>query len=1175
MKHALHLSRVANRSGRNLLSWCLFLGMSLMVNTVFATETEPATKATKNKEEIPHKKSAESTPNLPVAPSNAKLINSQMQAALGQMNLSSRSTKQAVLVEQTAMLDSLEILRLKRQKVNKLITKADSTFKILQRLGQLLNFEKFSSGLKVQFPIGLHQDFSGENAGVDIGFMNLRMTHSVNYLTVFARMKLPIKNPRTGENYQDIFFGADSVKISHDGNILGDCKLVLLGDISVPFGKGVFTLKGGFDMATGEIPEGITYVRLDCNRFKEVSVAAELVFPRSLLLPIDYDGNVTQGYVTGKFAAVSESIQNLLGKIDLGSFAVKGFEKWGFRLNGAVMDFSETRNSSDVKFPVGYIEKAMPTGAAKAWKGVYIDKFEMILPKEFRKRGNSDRISFGADSLLIDENGVTGKFYGKNILKIKEGDANGWKMSLDYVRVGFEANACTGGRIDGRIVLPVTDVRDSLTYDPNTGRVIKFDTTGTLKYSGIIERGGKYKLSVITTSVLPFEFWKAKATLLPNSRVDLVVEDDVFKPTAVLHGSLDINYDEAISQAEKGGTAKKVDLKLKTITFRNFKLYTEAPYIEIEYMGYNGDIKLGGIPMTLSGLSVVTDQEGKAQIKLGSNVNLMKNNFNVDSEIRIKGKLNKNTVAGHQWEFDGIEVLVRGLDAKIGPFRLKGGIYPFENNPCMPSVNNNGINRGYESVLELTMDIPVKISVKANAIFGRTPDKEDGRFWFVDGAAEIPPVPLGAFALNSIAGGAYHHMVPIKSNETCPASKTGRKFVYNDNVELGFKATAGFSTVGTNAISGMLGFEIVINRNYGVNSLGFFGEATVSGDFPFLKGKLIQGVSDKVQALNKKVSQLSSKLGDAGTVGQLANELSQSDLQNKANSEYAKADNVQEAKDNAEQKNLLKNQIRARVGILFDFENATLHADASIHLSIGGGVIRGRGAEDKAGWIALHFQKKQGNQEGKWYIHVGSPSDPCGVRMGIGPFSINTGLYLMIGYEIPPMPEPPAILREMLGRSYVPLARPACTKDGSGFSFGANVNVDTGDMQILIFYARVQAGIGFDFALTDAYKGTLYNGKQMGINGWYGTGQAYAYFDAAVGIKIKIWFVKVQVEIFRAGAGVLLQGGLPNPSFLDGYLAARYRALGGVVSGSFSLKVGIGDKPTSVDKSGDCKTKKI
>jgi hypothetical protein len=396
MKHALHLSRVANRSGRNLLSWCLFLGMSLMVNNVFATETEPAIKATKNKEEIPHKKPTESTPNLPQNQSNAKLIKSQMQVALSQMNLSSRSAKQAVLLEQTALLDSLEERRLKRQKVNKIISKADSTFKILQRLGQLLNFEKFSSGLKVQFPIGLHQDFSGENAGVDIGFMNLRMTPSVNYLTVFARMKLPIKNPRNGENYQDIFFGADSVKISHDGNILGDCKLVLLGDVSVPFGKGVFTLKGGFDMATGEIPEGITYVRLDCNRFKEVSVAAELVFPRSLLLPIDYDGNITQGYVTGKFAAVSESIQNLLGKIDLGSFAVKGFEKFGFRLNGAVMDFSETRNSSDVKFPVGYIEKAMPTGAAKAWKGVYIDKFEMILPKEFRKRGNSDRIAFGA-----------------------------------------------------------------------------------------------------------------------------------------------------------------------------------------------------------------------------------------------------------------------------------------------------------------------------------------------------------------------------------------------------------------------------------------------------------------------------------------------------------------------------------------------------------------------------------------------------------------------------------------------------------------------------------------------------------------------------------------------------------------------------------------------------------
>ncbi len=153
MKHALHLSRVANRSGRNLLGWCLFLGMSLLVNTVFATEIEPTTKATKNKEEIPHKKPTESTPNLPQNQSNTKLIKSQIQAALGQMNFGSRKAKQAVLSEQTALLDSLEIRRLALQTVNKLIANADSSFKILQRMGQLLKLEQLSSGLKVQFPL--------------------------------------------------------------------------------------------------------------------------------------------------------------------------------------------------------------------------------------------------------------------------------------------------------------------------------------------------------------------------------------------------------------------------------------------------------------------------------------------------------------------------------------------------------------------------------------------------------------------------------------------------------------------------------------------------------------------------------------------------------------------------------------------------------------------------------------------------------------------------------------------------------------------------------------------------------------------------------------------------------------------------------------------------------------
>lgn len=1116
--------------------WCFLCVFSIKV---FAgSEIGPAKDKPddKDKGKIAVTETAKPQASFAVSKSTASQMSLALQKAMSQMGASQKSQRIVIRQETAQMLKALNDSTRQTAKIQKLKKQADSTFKLLERISQLIPFEEFGSGKVIEFPIGLHQDLPGENAGVDIGFTNAKITRDIAYLTVFVRMRLPLKNALTGEPYQDIFFGADSLKLSHDGNLIGDSRLALLGDISIPFGKAIMTLKGGLDMSKGTVADTITSVTLDCNRFKEVSVNAELLFPRSMLVPIDYDGNVTSGLVTGKFYTVAQSLQNMLGKLSLNSFAINGFENWGFRLTNAVLDFSETRNSSDVKFPKGYVERNLPAGGASAWKGVYVDKFEVILPSEFRERNRTDRISFGADSLLIDELGVTGKFYGKNILSIKKGDANGWKMSLDYLKVGFEANACTGGAFNGRIVLPVTDVRKNGT---------EFDTTGTIAYSGMIQRGGNYTLSVRSVSQLKFDVWKARATLLPNSRVDLVVEDGVFKPKAVLHGSLDINYDQAKTKAENEGDAqaKNVDIDLKTITFRNLRLYTEAPYIEIEYMGYNGDVKIGGMPMTLNTIEVKASGN-TASINLGSNINLMKGGFNIDGGISIKGKLNMDTQAGHQWEFDGIGITVSCLDADIGPFRMKGCIRPFENNPCLPQ------GKGYEASIALYIKDPstqkTMAKIDAMGIFGNNPaEGDEGRFWFVDAMGTFPAVPLGGpLSMNALGGGAYHHMVPTK--DRCDASLSKLKYVYNKNIALGFKAVVGLETSGKKFLEGTAGFEIVINRNFGVNSIGFFGEATVASSFPFAK---ITGIANEIEAKKKMISDklknivpLSNAINSVVSQDTLAREISQNDLTNKAKTIYA-------ANVSATEKNALSGTIRGKVGILFDFENGIFHGDAELFFNVAGGVIKGIGPNDRAGWLAIHFEQK------KWYLHIGSPTSPVGISMGVGSFRVNSWAYLMVGYDIPEMPEPPYYIRQLLGYQYTRLTRNPDPLS-RGFAFGSNINVDTGDMQILAFYARVQAGLGFDVQMTDAFKDC---NPKLGIDGWYARGQAYAYFDASVGISVKIWFCRIRIQVFRAGAGVLLQVGLPNPTFMTGYLAARYNVMG--FSGSFNLKVDIGNQP--------------
>ncbi|MEM9650299.1 MAG: hypothetical protein AAF969_17615, partial [Bacteroidota bacterium] len=132
---------------------------------------------------------------------------------------------------------------------------------------------------------------------------------------------------------------------------------------------------------------------------------------------------------------------------------------------------------------------------------------------------------------------------------------------------------------------------------------------------------------------------------------------------------------------------------------------------------------------------------------------------------------------------------------------------------------------------------------------------------------------------------------------------------------------------------------------------------------------------------------------------------------------------------------------------------------------------------------------------------------------------------------------------------------------GKGLAFGAHWSMTTGDIRFLIFYARFDAGIGFDIMLKD-YGDAHCKGssEQIGLNGWYANGQAYAYLQGQIGLKFKLFGKKKKIVIFAGGGAVLMQARLPNPVWLRGYLAGKYNLLGGLIKGRFRFKVELGDK---------------
>ncbi len=109
----------------------------------------------------------------------------------------------------------------------------------------------FSNQDLVELPIGVRKTIN--NSQYAIGITKAKFTPEYTELIFFCNIDLT----KTDENGQAIqlFFGADNIKLSHDGGIIGEANLVLLGDVDVPFNakKWQLSLYGGFNMETGNL----------------------------------------------------------------------------------------------------------------------------------------------------------------------------------------------------------------------------------------------------------------------------------------------------------------------------------------------------------------------------------------------------------------------------------------------------------------------------------------------------------------------------------------------------------------------------------------------------------------------------------------------------------------------------------------------------------------------------------------------------------------------------------------------------------------------------------------------------------------------------------------------------------------------------------------------------------
>ncbi len=973
----------------------------------------------------------------------------------------------------------------------------------------------------VTLPVGVKKEVG--NLTYIMGISDARFTPEYTEVTAFVRIVIPQLDAQG--NQKQLFFGANNIKLSHKGGIYGEANLVLLGDVAIPFngGNAMVVLKGGFDMKTGDIDKE-TYVTIDCSGFKELGIAADVVFPRTMLEPLDDKYVVIpkeqkdKANVKGSFKATASDWNDILAEVSLPPFqltkqgSTDGSGKAGliFELNTAIFDFSDTRNSPDVSFPAEYQQYLIP-GNESAWRGVYINSLKVILPKQFKKKNDTKRVSFEASSLLIDGMGVSGTFSVDNILPITEGEASKWQFSVDHIEATLVTNSITKAGFDGKIVLPVTDkVTSSDTEDDE-----EINKKG-LRYTAIINpENEEYQLTVATENDISFNVFKAEATLTKNSYVELKVEDNKFKPKAVLHGSLAIRGSNSTSNPDKA------TVDFKGVTFEKLQLQSEAPYFQVDYMGYAGEIKFANFPVTISDIGV-TATNTTASLHFGIAVNLMSQGFSGGTKLEIIGKFGEEDGL-QNWKYDRIKVNRIEVKADMGAIKLDGFVDIREDDP----VYGDGFYG------EVSADF-VGIGVDVTACFG----KKDFRYWYLDAYVDLSNSPakvyIGPAIINGFGGGAYYHMSKAQGTYSSGVP-SGQSYVPDRDTFLGFRALVGFALANEAAFNGKVGFEMAFNTNGGLNRVMFFGEAHIVKALDFGFGDQFK---DKLTAMEDKVN----SLGEGNAAMEKLKETNLVD--------YSKLAFPQDGLT-------LDIGIDANFSMEMDFQNKVFHAEMEVFVNTPGNIFSGVGPKGRAGWAVFHCAPKE------WYLHMGTPTDPVGLKLGLGGASLQVTSYLMVGDKIPGSPPPPQIVADILGVEMDTLDYMRDLNqlgEGSGFAFGMSLGLDTGDMTFLMLYARFQVGLGFDIMLKNYGETACKGSGPIGIDGWYANGQAYAYLQGELGINIKLMFVRKKIPIITAGAAILMQAKLPNPAWFRGYAAGHFNLLGGLVKGKFRFKVELGEE---------------
>ncbi len=925
----------------------------------------------------------------------------------------------------------------------------------------------------VGMPLGIDNTVDGQR--LTIGIMGCKFTPTTATLNALVSLDVP-------ELHGWLSLGANDICFHPGGLNMGQGKLYLPLDRDLAYTEDIRLI-----LKAPSLPRDTgTFVSWDCEGFRELAISGLVRFGRNLLVPDAADGSAGPGQVEARFTVRVQRKGNWMCALDMDQFQVAGLPGWGFTASEAYLDFSDLQNASSMTFPEGY-------GGVQTihWKGFYMKRLAVRLPKEFQTVGSpGTRISGSVNNMLIDGTGFSGKFAIENLIRVDDGNLDGWAYSLDSVYLSMVSNDFRNAGLVGEIRLPISQ-SDELKYNATLNR----SSAGAFAFEFRIQPKDTFQA----------EIWETTLSLLPTSRVNVIIDGAGFAAGCDLSGSL------SITGSRGGSGGAQIDgLSFNGIRFEHFALNSRGPnYVSLESInGFrcaraSDQHSAGGFPLSITAVNITTrtgphfmefDQSPGSrfgiEFVLALNLTGESGGFSAAAKIALLGKL--ETSPRQSWTFSGVVLDSISVGGDIGPVSIRGALTFYNSHP----VYGKGI-KGY-----LSVGMQPTIQVEATVQFGEV---NGFRYWYVDAMATWSPgvTLFTGVDLRGLGGGAWYKMRPPTpvsfssipsspvggsernpsqnatrpSSESAGATSTGGAFIPDGSMGLGFQVK-----VKVGATGGSSAYKGLITLGCNFTASGGMERIFLEGDF------IIMSESD----------------------------------------DRARA------------------AIGANIRIEYNCVTTTFQCNAQVFVNVADVLVGyNENPRNLAGAIEI-FASPQ-----TWHIYVGQPDLPVGLRLVLGGQTLaRAGFYFMCGMDLPPMPPVPDRIAQAL--NVTPLRDVTNLSRGDGFAMGTLIEIPPLDIRLMPFYARLELMFGFDLSVkkyTQRCEG-MAAGETMGENGWYARGQIYGFFSASIGLYVDLFFVKGEFEVLGVQMAAFLQGGFPNPNWMQGAIAGRYNILGGAVQGN-------------------------